>query len=78
MINFEEELKKFHPSMEVDEVEDAVLSRIFQTLFTLMTSQDLVSLFHPIWSVRQHCHYCHQWIDLQLTISFLRRVVQFL
>lgn len=24
MINFEEELKKFHPSMEVEDVEDAV------------------------------------------------------
>lgn len=24
MINFEEELKKFHPSMEIEEVEDAV------------------------------------------------------
>lgn len=24
MLNFEEELKKFHPSMEVEEVEDAV------------------------------------------------------
>lgn len=24
MIDFEEELKKFHPSLEVDEVEDAI------------------------------------------------------
>ena len=24
MLNFEEELKKFHPSMEIEEVEDAV------------------------------------------------------
>jgi len=24
MLNFEEELKKFHPSMEIDEVEEAV------------------------------------------------------
>ena len=24
MINFEEEIKKFHPSLEVDEVEDAI------------------------------------------------------
>lgn len=26
MINFEEELKKFHPSLEVDEAEDAIYS----------------------------------------------------
>ncbi len=25
MINFEEELKKFHPSLEVDEIENTVL-----------------------------------------------------
>ncbi len=24
MINFEEELKKFHPSLEVEEIEDAI------------------------------------------------------
>lgn len=24
MINFEEELKKFHPSLEIDEAEDAI------------------------------------------------------
>ena len=27
MINFEEELKKFHPSLEVEEAEDAINSR---------------------------------------------------
>lgn len=27
MINYEEELKKFHPSMDVNEVEDAIYSR---------------------------------------------------
>lgn len=27
MINFDEELKKFHPSMEVDEAEDMIESR---------------------------------------------------
>ena len=27
MINFEEELKKFHPSMDVNEAEDAIYSR---------------------------------------------------
>ena len=27
MINFEEELKKFHPSVDVNEAEDAIYSR---------------------------------------------------
>jgi hypothetical protein len=27
MINYEEELKKFHPSMDVNEAEDAIYSR---------------------------------------------------
>ena len=27
MINFEEELKKFHPSLEVEDVEDAVYNQ---------------------------------------------------
>ena len=29
MINYEEELKKFHPSMDVNEAEDAIYSRDF-------------------------------------------------
>ena len=27
MINFEEELKKFHPSLEIEEAEDAIYSQ---------------------------------------------------
>ena len=27
MINFEDELKKFHPSLEVEDVEDAIYSQ---------------------------------------------------
>jgi hypothetical protein len=27
MINFQEELKKFHPSLEIEEVEDAIYNR---------------------------------------------------
>ena len=27
MINFEEELKKFHPSLEVEEAEDAIINQ---------------------------------------------------
>lgn len=29
MINFEEELKKFHPSLDVNEAEDAIYNRDF-------------------------------------------------
>lgn len=29
MINFEEEVNKFHPSLEVDEVEEAIYSQDF-------------------------------------------------
>lgn len=36
MINFEEELKKFHPSMEVDEVEDAVLNQDLTDMTDIM------------------------------------------
>ena len=27
MINFEEELKKFHPSLEIDEAEDVIINQ---------------------------------------------------
>ena len=37
MINFDEELKKFHPSLEVDEAEDVIESReMTDMLDTLM------------------------------------------
>ena len=29
MINYEEELKKFHPSLDVNEAEDAIYNRYF-------------------------------------------------
>ena len=38
MINFEEELKKFHPSMEVDEVEDAVFDHDLTDMADIMLS----------------------------------------
>lgn len=38
MINFEEELKKFHPSMEVEEVEDAVLNHDLTDMTDIMLS----------------------------------------
>lgn len=36
MINFEEELKKFHPSMEVEQVEDAVYNHDLTDLTDIM------------------------------------------
>ena len=38
MINFEEELKKFHPSMEVDVVEDAVFDHDLTDMTDIMLS----------------------------------------
>ncbi len=38
MINFEEELKKFHPSMEVDEVQDAVFDHDLTDMTDIMLS----------------------------------------
>ncbi len=38
MIVFEEELKKFHPSMEVDEVEDAVFDHDLTDMTDIMLS----------------------------------------
>lgn len=38
MINFEEELKKFHPSMEVEEVEDAVFNHDLTDMTDIMLS----------------------------------------
>lgn len=38
MINFEEELKKFHPSMEVEEVEEAVLNHDLTDMTDIMLS----------------------------------------
>ena len=38
MINFEEELKKFHPSMEVEEIEDAVYNHDLTDLTDIMLS----------------------------------------
>lgn len=40
MINFEEELKKFHPSLEVDDTEDTVMGRdetdVLDLLFSML------------------------------------------
>lgn len=36
MINFEEELKKFHPSLEVDELEDTVYKQNLTDMTDLM------------------------------------------
>jgi len=31
MINFEEEIKKFHPSLEIEEAEDAIYNRCYDS-----------------------------------------------
>lgn len=36
MINFEEELKKFHPSMEIDEVQNAVYNHDLTDMTDIM------------------------------------------
>jgi hypothetical protein len=36
MLNYEEELKKFEPCLDVDEVEDAVYSRDLTDVFDLL------------------------------------------
>lgn len=38
MIDFEEELKKFHPSMEVEEVEDAVYNHDLSDMTDILMS----------------------------------------
>lgn len=38
MINFEEELKKFHPSLEVDEAEAAIYNQNLTDLADLLVS----------------------------------------
>ena len=37
MINYEEELKKFHPSMDVNEAEDAIYSRDLTDVTDILT-----------------------------------------
>lgn len=36
MINFEEELKKFHPSLEIDEAEDAIYNNDLTDMTDIM------------------------------------------
>ena len=38
MINFEEELKKFHPSLEVEDVEDAIYNQDLTDMADLLVS----------------------------------------
>ncbi len=45
MINFEEELKKFHPSLEIDEAEDVIynnnnMSDMTDIIIELLNSKD--------------------------------------
>lgn len=36
MINFEEELKKFHPSLEIEEAEDAIYNQDLTDMTTIL------------------------------------------
>jgi hypothetical protein len=36
MINFDEELRKFHPSLEVEDVEDAIYNQDMQDMVDVM------------------------------------------
>ncbi len=38
MINFEEELKKFHPSLEIEEAEDAIYNQYLTDMADLLVS----------------------------------------
>ena len=38
MINFEEELKKFHPSLEVEDIEDAIYNQDLTDMADLLVS----------------------------------------
>ena len=38
MINFEEELKKFHPSLEIEEAEDAIYNQDLTDMADLLVS----------------------------------------
>ena len=50
MINYEEELKKFHPSLDVNEAEDAIYSRdltdITDILKEMLQEENKLSLIH--------------------------------
>ena len=40
MLNYEEELKKFKPCLDVDEVEDAIYSRDLTDVIDIVTEAD--------------------------------------
>ena len=44
MINYEEELKKYHPSMDVNEAEDAIYSRDLTDMTDILKEMDILSL----------------------------------
>ena len=48
MINFEEELKKFHPSLEVEDVEDALYNQDLTDMADLLVKMIKEILFQYI------------------------------
>ena len=45
MINFDEEIKKFHPSMEVNDVEDAIYNQDMKDMVDVMLAMTKDGLF---------------------------------
>ena len=54
MINFEEELKKFEPSLEVEEAEDAIHNHDFSDMTDIL--QEMIQEAKP---VELKCHFCN-------------------
>ena len=54
MLNFEEELKKFKPSLEVEDIEEAVyqedMTDMTDILREMMKQNKCIALGHCIWS----------------------------
>ena len=44
MINFEEELKKFHPSLEIDQAEEAIYNQDLTDMADLLVNLDVINV----------------------------------
>ena len=53
MINFEEELKKFHPSLEVEEAEDAIYNQDLTDMADLLVRMIMGSEQEPAQEVEE-------------------------
>ena len=66
MINFEEELKKFHPSLEIDEAEDVIINHNMTDFTDILVDMvkeqekdmtDAGGMIELRWIVME-CYYC--------------------